>query len=78
MQRLYGTDYDDLLQGKAGNDFLWGARGDDTLIGGAGNDTLEGTSGGDIYLYNRGDGSDYIEEWGYTNEIDRHITLYGL
>lgn len=51
----------DLVDGGSGNDRLYGDSGNDILIGGKGNDTLNGNSGLDTYLFNRGDGNDYIE-----------------
>ena len=56
-----GSQYT-LIDGDAGNDTLIGNDGNDTLIGGQGNDTLRGGYGDDIYIFNKGDGVDYIEE----------------
>ncbi|HEX5372676.1 MAG TPA: calcium-binding protein [Aquabacterium sp.] len=62
-------EYDDILQGKAGNDFLAGASGADTLEGGDGRDTLLGQDGddrliggrgNDNYVYGVGEGHDTI------------------
>ena len=52
---------DTILIGLDGNDSLYGSYyGNDILIGGKGNDRLEGGFGDDIYIFNRGDGQDYI------------------
>ena len=51
-----------LIDGDAGNDTLWGDAGNDTLIGGQGNDSLRGGEGGDVYIFNKGDREDNIEE----------------
>ena len=72
---LDGGAGNDTLTGGAGQDTLQGGADNDTLNGrlntdgsgdvyegGAGNDTLTGTTGGDIFVYNFGDGSDYIYE----------------
>ncbi|WP_318392003.1 calcium-binding protein [Enterobacter sp.] len=59
---LRGDNGKDILYGDAGNDTLDGGSGDDLLVGGAGNDTLKGGSGNDTYLFNAGDGQDYISE----------------
>lgn len=59
---LYGRPADDVISGAAGNDTLIGAEGADTLDGGAGNDLLDGGTGNDVYLYQRGDGADTIDE----------------
>ena len=56
-----GSQYT-LIDGDASNDTLIGNDGNDTLIGGQGNDTLRGGYGDDIYIFNKGDGVDYIEE----------------
>lgn len=62
-------EYNDILQGKAGNDFLAGASGADTLEGGDGRDTLLGQDGddrliggrgSDRYVYGAGEGHDTI------------------
>jgi len=52
-----GGDY---LDGGAGNDTLHGNGGEDVLAGGPGDDTLFGGAGKDIYLYDKGDGSDVV------------------
>ncbi|MEH2325121.1 MAG: calcium-binding protein [Nostoc sp.] len=55
MANIVGTDGYDLLQGGQGND---------TFIGGQGNDTLTGGGGKDIFIYNLGDGTDTITDFG--------------
>ena len=66
---VYGDAGDDSLNGNAGNDTLYGGegkdsfdggQGDDTLIGGQGTDRLDGGPGNDTYIFNKGDGEDYI------------------
>ena len=54
------SDADNTLYGDAGNDELLGWYGNDTLIGGQGNDVLHGYYGDDTYIFNKGDGEDYI------------------
>ncbi|MBB3117732.1 calcium-binding protein [Pseudoduganella violacea] len=65
--RVYGTDYADILSmgagndqayGGGGNDDLKGDDGNDTLDGGAGKDTLTGGNGDDLLI--GGDGDDRI------------------
>jgi Ca2+-binding RTX toxin-like protein len=51
---------DDYLDGGAGSDRLYGDAGDDILVGGPGTDFLFGGTGRDIYLFERGDGEDWI------------------
>jgi VCBS repeat-containing protein len=66
---VYGTEGNDVVNGGEGNDTLFGdyentsstyTVGSDTLAGGKGNDTLKGGGGNDTYIFNRGDGKDYI------------------
>lgn len=52
-----GGDY---LDGGVGDDNLQGNGGNDVLIGGAGADTLTGGAGKDMYIFNKGDGTDII------------------
>jgi len=57
---LCGNSGNDTLIGGDGNDGLNGEKGNDILIGERGNDNLYGGSGDDTYVYNKGDGVDYI------------------
>jgi Ca2+-binding RTX toxin-like protein len=43
------------------NNGLWGNSGNNTLTGGLGNDFLSAGQGNDIYVFNRGDGQDTID-----------------
>ncbi|TAN56583.1 MAG: hypothetical protein EPN19_00600, partial [Betaproteobacteria bacterium] len=54
------SDGGDYLDGGAGNDTLQADGGDDVLIGGPGIDFLAGGTGRDIYVFNRGDGTDTV------------------
>ena len=58
------------LDGGAGNDTISGSQGADTLIGGDGNDVVAGRqgndtaflgAGNDTYIWNPGDGSDFVD-----------------
>lgn len=69
---IIATDQDDVIDGAGGkdtilagggNDSLNGGTGNDSLIGGKGNDTLTGGSGADIFVYNKGDGNDFITDY---------------
>jgi Ca2+-binding RTX toxin-like protein len=60
---LTGNGGNDTFYGGAGNDLIWGGSGVDTFYGGAGNDYLNGGGGDDLYVFQRGDGSDYIEDF---------------
>ena len=68
---LFGGDGNDTLRGGTGGDHLFGGRGDDlidgeagddVLTGGAGDDVLRGGLGDDMYIFERGDGHDTIQE----------------
>ncbi|WP_277345435.1 calcium-binding protein, partial [Pelagibius litoralis] len=51
-----------LLTSTAGDDDLFGYSSNDTLDGGLGDDYLEGRGGSDTYIYNSGDGRDWIND----------------
>lgn len=57
---LSGKEGDDVLNGGDGSDFLFGDSGGDYLSGGLGDDLLAGMTGNDIYLWDTGQGNDYI------------------
>ena len=59
---LFGEVGDDKLYGGAASDALVGGDGDDTLRGGQGFDYLWGDIGDDTYIYNTGDGHDFITD----------------
>jgi Ca2+-binding RTX toxin-like protein len=59
---IYGGGAAETIDGLAGYDQLYGGGGADTLIGGLDSDSLYGGSGNDTYVFNTGDGWDYIEE----------------
>ena len=61
---LYGGGGNDVLDGGSGVDYLEGDDGNDTLIGGQGSDSLYGGTGNDTYIFNKGDGEDYIMDIG--------------
>jgi len=67
-----GYDGNDTLNGGAGTDWLEGGEGDDVLAGSYGNDGLLGGNGNDTYIYNPGDGRDYITEGAdFSGSVDR-------
>lgn len=59
---LVGNDGNDRLTGGDGDDNLQGGAGNDIFYGGIGNDRMEGGYGNDTYIFNLGDGQDYIRE----------------
>jgi len=68
----------DYLDGGAGSDQLYGDTGDDILSGGAGTDFLFGGAGRDIYLFERGDGEDWIVDTpANANAQDASIFVFG-
>ncbi|OYY73521.1 MAG: hypothetical protein B7Y40_09150 [Gammaproteobacteria bacterium 28-57-27] len=57
---LFGGAGRDQLYGGVGADVLHGESGNDYLVGGQGDDQLAGYAGDDIYVFNLGDGTDFI------------------
>lgn len=55
-----------VMQGLGGHDYLFGLETDDVLQGGTGDDQLQGGAGNDVYLYSRGDGQDFIDDYDET------------
>jgi Ca2+-binding RTX toxin-like protein len=81
---IYGSDFNDTVDGQFGDDTLYGYDGaddlkgyfgNDRLIGGTGNDTLSGLFGSDTYVFNLGDGQDTISEYG--SESDVNVIEFG-
>lgn len=62
--QINGDEGNDRVEGGEGSDQVQGAAGDDVLVGGAGNDFLAGGAGNDTYLFERGWGSDVIQQMG--------------
>jgi len=58
--RIFGVDDAETISALAGNDTVLGRGGDDTLDGGPGDDVLEGGDGANVYLYDRGGGTDRV------------------
>ncbi|MEW6427017.1 MAG: calcium-binding protein, partial [Thermodesulfobacteriota bacterium] len=58
-EQVVGTSF----VGGSGNDLLWGGGGDDILAGGTGNDTLDGGAGADTFVFNIGDGADFVRNY---------------
>ncbi|WP_172127634.1 calcium-binding protein [Campylobacter sp. RM16192] len=66
---ITGLNKNDTFIGGSGNDKLYGNSGNDTLIGGTGSDYLEGGGDNDTYIYNKGDGSDKINDTSGNDKI---------
>ena len=60
---LYGGYGNDILDGGEGDDYLYGGYGNDILDGGKGNDYLYGGEGDDTYIFNKGYGTDVINDY---------------
>ncbi len=60
---LKGTAGDDRLSGGAGADDLQGLAGNDTLHGGRGDDGMIGGAGADLFVFAKGDGHDWVEDF---------------
>ena len=72
-------DFDTLFQrnqATEGNDRLVGTSGDDEIAGLGGQDLLIGGDGDDTYLYTRGDGSDRIDDQGFSAADELRIAGY--
>lgn len=74
---LRGDAGSDLLQGNTGDDLLFGGDGADSLVGGTGNDVLIGGVGADSYRFERGFGSDVLEEAGATSSSEMDSIEFG-
>lgn len=75
---LDGAEGDDTLLGGAGSDEVHAGSGDDSLEGGAGIDQLYGGDGADAYVYNVGDGSDSIFDYGSDDPaMTRDVIRFG-
>ena len=62
IERVRGSDFDDILNGNASNNQLFGNGGDDIVSGGAGNDLIRGGTGADILVGGTGiDTADYLD-----------------
>jgi Ca2+-binding RTX toxin-like protein len=74
---ISGTNASDNLLGGAGNDTLLGLGGNDTLTGGLGNDFLQGGTGSNTYVFQRGDGQDFIRNEGDENPLAENGLQFG-
>ncbi|MEO0756424.1 MAG: calcium-binding protein [Cyanobacteria bacterium J06648_16] len=57
----FGGDGDDLLLGGAADDTFFAGAGDDVVVGQRGSDTADLGDGDDRFIWNNGDGSDFID-----------------
>jgi Ca2+-binding RTX toxin-like protein len=68
---IYGSYFNDSIEGMGGDDDLIGGKGADSLDGGSGSDTLEGGEGDDTYVFKRGGGSDFV--WDRSTKVSKYI-----
>jgi len=77
--KLYGYNGDDKLFGGSGNDRIYADNGKDFIVGGKGDDKLYGGKGDDTYIFNLGDGKDWIEDFDKTlGNHDRIVLGEGI
>lgn len=76
--RLRGDTGNDVLNGNGGSDRLTGGAGDDILAGGTGRDFLDGGLGNDIFVFNEGDGSDFIRNFDLLGDDKLQIDIDGI
>lgn len=73
VNTYYGKTTTNRAYGDAGDDNLYGSYGVDHIYGGTGDDYMMGRYGNDHYYFNRGEGTDEIEEIGFVSggaEVD--------
>ena len=69
--QVFGNGGRDTLNGEAGDDTMYGGADNDTLNGGPGNDLLDGGPGADKFVFEPGNGDDYIMDFtSLTDKID--------
>jgi Ca2+-binding RTX toxin-like protein len=64
IERVVGSNGDDVLRGSGRDERLEGRDGDDVLRGRGGDDRLEGGSGDDVFAFGPGHGHDRITDFG--------------
>ncbi|WP_304505969.1 calcium-binding protein [Croceicoccus sp. Ery5] len=72
---LYGTSGSDTIFGGAGNDWIDGLGGNDILNGEAGTDYLTGGGGDDIYRFELGGGTDWIQDYSQYSGTSRGFDI---
>ena len=67
---IYGEQGRDILNGGAGDDEIYGGEDNDTINGGEGDDWLDGGPGIDTFVFEPGNGNDYIMDYTSGEKID--------
>ncbi len=70
--QIKGNAYNNSILGGKSADKIYGGKGNDTLTGGKGNDSLWGNAGKDTFIYESGDGKDFV--YGFDNSDMLKIT----
>jgi Ca2+-binding RTX toxin-like protein len=63
VNKVRGSNFDDILRGNSLANVLEGQNGNDMLIGREGNDTLTGGNGSDTFVFADGHGSDLVTDF---------------
>lgn len=71
-------DGDDAVAAGSGEDYVQGGYGNDVLAGGRGDDYLACGSGNDVYVFNRGDGNDFIDNYPGGTSGDTDTLSFGV
>lgn len=66
---IFGGPGQDVIVAGGGDDDVYGEEGNDTITGGTGTDRLHGGDDFDIFIWNAGDGSDFIDGGGDAADI---------
>ena len=61
--RMFGEAGRDTLNGGSGDDEMYGGEDNDTLNGGEGDDLMDGGPGADTFVFEPGNGNDYIMDF---------------
>ena len=67
--RMYGEAGRDTLNGGSGDDEMYGGEDNDILNGGEGDDLMDGGPGADTFVFEPGNGNDYIMD--FTSGLDK-------
>ena len=69
---VFGNAGNDVLNGGAGDDTLYGGADNDTLNGGEGDDILDGGPGSDTFVFEPGNGNDYIMDFNRSGDASNN------